>query len=68
MEFKSASAGLIVCLFSTTPSWGLAQLWILEEQNVGKEGIFPHQDAPWETLQPQLPEEGPGLWNSWQEA
>lgn len=35
---------------------------------MGKDGIFPHQGAPWETLQLRLPEEGPGLWNSWQEA
>lgn len=33
-----------------------------------KDGICPHQGAPWETLQARLPEEGPGLRNSWQEA
>lgn len=41
MEFKSMSASLSDCLFSTTLSWGLPQLWILEEENMGKDGICP---------------------------
>lgn len=68
MEFKCMSAYLSACLFSTAARWGLPQLWVLEEENMGKAGICPHQGTPWEILQSWLPEEGLGLWNSWQEA